>query len=135
MNSAYPNDHFLDPTDVDPYLCFVVSPFASEFDGPLAIIKRAADAVGLRVVRADEIVQGGVIHADIWRYVAQAAVVVADLTEWNPNVMLEVGVAAATRPVEQLLRAELSAHGTAGLSADGMAALGEDDGESWSRRA
>lgn len=103
MNSVYPRDHFLEVQDVDPTLCFVVSPFASDFDGQLDVIRRAAERCGLRVVRADEIAQAGVIHADIWSNIARAAVIVADLSRWNPNVILEVGVAAATRPPEQLV--------------------------------
>jgi hypothetical protein len=45
----------------------------------------------------------GSIHPDIWGHVRQADIVVADLTGFNPNVVYELGVAAAWRPIRSVV--------------------------------
>jgi len=43
------------------------------------------------------------IHPDIWVHIRQADIVVADVTGYNPNVIYELGVAAAWRPIETVI--------------------------------
>jgi hypothetical protein len=51
----------------------------------------------IQVYYAGEIVGSSAIHPDIWTHILQADIIVADITGYNPNVMYELGVAAAWR--------------------------------------
>ncbi len=71
-------------------LCFVLMPFAAEYDAVYAGgIRTAAAAIGLRCKRADDIMSPGVIMEQIDAAIDEARVIVADLTGKNPNVMLD----------------------------------------------
>lgn len=80
--------------------CFVIMPYGGEdpekkklFFGIYAsIIKPAASRVGMDVIRSDLKQEPGSITADIIRDLAAADIVIADLTESNPNVFFELGI-------------------------------------------
>lgn len=57
----------------------------------------AIEEAGLRAVRADSIFLPSAIMPDIWRFLSEARVLVADLTGRNPNVFYELGLAHAMR--------------------------------------
>lgn len=96
-SESYPWDNFRQPRDIDPELCFVLTPFHRDFAGPKQVIEEVAREFRLRCERADDIQRPGIIHADIWTCIQKAAVIVADLTTSNPNVMLELGVATTVK--------------------------------------
>jgi chaperonin GroEL len=78
---------------VDPTLCFVLIPFREPFLGYYdLIIKPAASGAGLQALKADEIYGTRPIIQDIWNSIWQATVVVADVTDRNPNVNYELGI-------------------------------------------
>jgi chaperonin GroEL len=81
---------------VDPKLAFVLMPFKQPFkDYYEDIIKPAAKAAGLEARKADEIYGTGPIIHDIWSHIWKASVVIADVTEKNPNVNYELGICHA----------------------------------------
>jgi len=86
--------------------CFVLMPFKDPFNGYYSdIIKPAIENVGLRAVRADEISTPGAIAQQIWREINAASLCVAELTDRNPNVMYELGLAhALAKPVVQIVQ-------------------------------
>jgi tetratricopeptide (TPR) repeat protein len=61
------------------------------------IIRPVLTAAGYTVVRSDEIQRSGAISRDIILSLAEADIVVADLTDLNPNVFYELGVRHALR--------------------------------------
>jgi tetratricopeptide (TPR) repeat protein len=80
--------------------CFVIMPILREgtpehvhfrnlYD---VAIKPTLTAMGYEVKRADEVQDGGSITKDIVLRLAEADLVVADLTDLNPNVFYELGV-------------------------------------------
>lgn len=81
-------------------VCFVIMPIrkpgTTEFEHFRTIrdtiIQPALVALGYDVVRADDINQVGAITADIIERLAGSELVVADLTDLNPNVFYELGV-------------------------------------------
>lgn len=81
--------------------CFVISPFGGYYDryfedvyGPAVI------AAGLDAKRADDLYRPSAIINDIWTYVREAKLLLADLTGKNPNVFYELGLAhACSKPV------------------------------------
>lgn len=78
---------------LEPDLCFVLMPFE---DRLLPVfqdhIKPTAEGLGLRCLRADDIFRNTAIIEDIWEQINKARVVLADLTNKNPNVFYEVGI-------------------------------------------
>ena len=77
-------------------------PFATEFDAVYEfVIKPALSEAGFKVVeRADEAANQQLIMRDVIANIEKAHLIVADLTEGNPNVLYELGVAhALNRPV------------------------------------
>lgn len=81
-------------------LCFLVSPIGEDGSATRAyadtvrdaIVRPAARANGLQTVRADEITSPGNINDQVVEHLLHARLVVADLTELNPNVFYELAV-------------------------------------------
>ncbi len=80
--------------------CFVIMPIRREGTEEHAhfkalyeyTIRPALEAAGFKVVRADEINKAGAITRDIVERLARSDLVVADMTDLNPNVFWELGV-------------------------------------------
>jgi hypothetical protein len=101
----HPKDFFEKPPAVKGGHCFVVMPFASEFDKVYSAIKAALQVEGLDVIphRADEVVGGGPVMMDVVRNLAEAELVIVDLTGKNANVFYELGIAHTVRCAESVL--------------------------------
>ncbi len=79
--------------EIDPDLCFVLMPFAEEFQALYTDhIKPAVQRAGLKCMRADDIFSARPIVQDIWEYICKARLIIAELTGRNPNVFYEVGM-------------------------------------------
>jgi hypothetical protein len=77
--------------------CFVVMPFSTQLARTQALYQQlhtALAAQGVHVVRGDAAL-GQDIVASIWDETARASHVLVDLTGYNPNVCLELGMADA----------------------------------------
>lgn len=94
-------------------LCFVISPIGEpdsetrkRSDQVLKhVIRPAAISCGYKAVRADEIDKPGMITSQVIQHVVNDALVVADLTERNPNVFYELAIRhALRRPLVQIIR-------------------------------
>ncbi len=88
-------------------IAFIVSPIGSKLD-PTGTIGRlryeeaiqmweevfspACKEVGLEPIRADKVAETGELHEQIFKYLRDADVVIADLSGGNPNVMYELGL-------------------------------------------
>ncbi len=85
--------------------CFVACPIGQidsnerkRSDGLLRhILKPVLDEFGYEVVRADQIQSAGRITTQVLQVISDADIVVADLTDENPNVMYELGIRHAIR--------------------------------------
>lgn len=78
---------------IDPKLCFVLMPFKESWSDEIYnLIKTTIESLGLQCLRADNL-DGPIIIEDIWTKINQAGFIIADLTNKNPNVMYEVGIA------------------------------------------
>lgn len=87
--------------------CFIVSPIGNKLD-PMGtdgrviyedniqmwaeVLEPACEIFGLKAVRADRIAETGEITEQIFQYLRDADVVIADLSGANPNVMYELGL-------------------------------------------
>jgi hypothetical protein len=72
---------------------FILMPFDDDLDWLHQTIRRAGDAVGCRMERADDIFTSGVIIEQVRDKIEQADAVVAVCTGQNPNVFFEMGLA------------------------------------------
>jgi hypothetical protein len=94
-------------------LCFVISPIGDldsetrkRSDQVLKhVIRPAAELCGYKAVRADEIDKPGMITSQVIQHVVNDALVVADLTDRNPNVFYELAIRHALRkPLVQIIQ-------------------------------
>jgi len=85
----------------EPHDVFVAMPFRESLRPVWEDhIRRAVDAVGLTVARADDFFTADSVIRDVWNAIFHSRVVVADCTGRNPNVFYEIGVAHVLgRPV------------------------------------
>lgn len=75
-------------------LCFVLMPFKADLQPVYSDhIKKVLEALDMTCRRADDIFSNSAIMEDIWENINQARIIIADLTEKNPNVFYEVGLA------------------------------------------
>ncbi len=89
-------------------VCFVISPIGAEGSDRYKKFKEVLDYLitpavnnsgfNLRVVRADDIERSGSFIKDILASLLESYVVIADLTEQNPNVFYELGVRHSLSP-------------------------------------
>jgi hypothetical protein len=79
---------------VDEQLAFVLMPFAEDLTAVYtSIIKPTVEEMGLVCRGADDFKTNKAIIQDIWKAICEARIVIADLTDLNPNVMYELGIA------------------------------------------
>ncbi len=75
-------------------LCFVIMPFKGELKEVYQkAIKPACVEAGFKPLRVDEVPGIYNINRKIVEYLYNSEVIIADLTDWNPNVFYELGVA------------------------------------------
>lgn len=101
--------------DVHPLLCFVLMPFGKQRLPAAAtarmdfeviyrdLIKPAVEDAGLKPIRADQELQGGIFHKRMFERLSLCEYAVADLSLANPNVFYELGIRHARRPWSTVL--------------------------------
>lgn len=74
--------------------CFVIGPFTDAATATYkSIIQPTVIDAGLSCHRADEMFTNRAIMSDIWQALCEARIVIADLSDKNPNVYYELGIA------------------------------------------
>src|SRR3954452_12491253 len=68
-----------------------------------AIIKPAVTAAGLKCIRADEVMQSGVIDVKMYELLLRSDLVIADISTANANAIYELGVRHALRPFRTII--------------------------------
>ncbi len=107
----------VDQSQPDQGTCFVVMGFGKKTDFETGrvldldksyknLIKPAAEAAGLKCIRADEIVHSGMIDTPMYERLLNADVVVADLSTSNSNAFYELGIRHALRPFTTVVISE-----------------------------
>lgn len=99
----YPKNFFAKEHSVEQGKCFIVMPFAREFDPVFNCIKKTLKADNIAAIRTDELLGGGHIIEDILHGIATSEIVVADLSGRNPNVFYELGIVHMCKDVEKVI--------------------------------
>ena len=99
---------------MDKKVCFVVMGFGKKKDPDTnrtidldatykRIIRPAVEASGCKCIRADEIVEAGIIDRSMYALLYYADVVIADISTFNPNAIYELGVRHTLRPYSTII--------------------------------
>jgi hypothetical protein len=75
--------------------CFVIMPFAAEFDFVYSVIKKSVEEHHIKCERADERYISEPVVENVKSKIASAEIVIVDFTGRNPNVYFEAGLADA----------------------------------------
>jgi len=95
-------------------VCFVVMGFGKKKDPDTnrtidldatykKIIKPAIESAGCKCIRADEIIESGIIDKSMYALLYYADVVIADISTFNPNAIYELGVRHTLRPFSTII--------------------------------
>lgn len=119
MSHAWPYDvkasePFVPVDPLRPFRCILFMPSKSEFAVVAELVRARIHEVaeqlfqtyGLHlpeINRIEWIRSSGVIQNQIWRELLAADLVLCDITEHNPNVMFEAGVAAGWKPIHKIV--------------------------------
>jgi hypothetical protein len=85
--------HIPEHESTEPTLASAMMPFDAAFSAVYESIRRAADNVGLRCRRADDIWENAAVIQDVVALIDRSRIVVCDCTGRNPNVFYEAGIA------------------------------------------
>lgn len=91
----------------DSNLVSVMMPFEAKFDHVLDAIRQACEYHDLNCVRADDIWEETAIIDEIFSLICRSGIVICDLTDRNPNVLYEMGIAQTIgKPVVMITQSD-----------------------------
>lgn len=99
----YPKQYLSVNMLVDKNKCFVIMPFADELNHVYGTIKRELTAAGFICNRVDEIKGSTPIIAKILTEMLKSRYIIADLTDCNPNVFYELGIAHSFKDAQNII--------------------------------
>lgn len=82
---------------------FLMMPFDPKLEGTYIAVIDACKDLGIKCVRADSLYSQKPILTSIVESIGGSQVLIADLTDKNPNVFYEVGISHAARRVESII--------------------------------
>ena len=75
---------------------FVISPFSKNYDHLYRrVINPTLNSFGIKTKRADEILDVGMISQKVSEAISGSDIVICDISDFNPNVFFEIGLARA----------------------------------------
>ena len=84
--------------------CFVIMPFSEDLNNTYMVIESVGSSMNIRCTRADNIsTTSEPILNKICAQISQAYFIIADITNLNPNVFYELGIAHALRDANKVL--------------------------------
>lgn len=102
--SIYPKQFNNTKSKMQTDTCFVIMPFSEELDNTYMVIESVAVSMGINCSRADKIsTTSEPILNKICTQISQAYYIIADITNLNPNVFYELGIAHVLRDAKKVL--------------------------------
>lgn len=98
-------------------ICFVVMGFGTKPDYPRNrtinlnktyenVIKPTAESCGYNCIRCDEVKHSGLIDVQMYKYLLEADLVIADISTLNANAMYELGIRHGIRAFSTIIMAQ-----------------------------
>lgn len=101
--SIYPKQFRNSKIPIEKNRCFILMPFNENFDSIYGHIKKALNDNGYVCNRADEILGSKPIMNTILNEILKSQYILADLTNQNPNVFYELGVAHTFKDAQNII--------------------------------
>ena len=98
----YPKQFRNEKIPIEKNRCFFIMPFSEEFDLIYGEIKESLSRSNYICIRVDEISGSIPIINKILTEILKAQFVIADLTNCNPNVFYELGIAHTFKDAENI---------------------------------
>jgi len=120
MTSLIPINPVFGPASytVNENFVFILMPFDEELTKIYnEIIRPSVESQGFVCRRADDFKTNKIIIQDIWKAICESRFIIADLTDANPNVMYELGI-AHTVGKETILINQIDRHKSIGFPFD-----------------
>jgi hypothetical protein len=93
LDTDYPEFLGRRAKEIDPDQCFVAMPYSMEWSQSLEeTLIEICQSVGMKALVAKNM-NGRIVAHDIWEGITGSSIIIADITEGNPNVAYEVGLA------------------------------------------
>src|ERR1019366_891128 len=101
--SIYPKQFRNAKISIEKNRCFILMPFEGHFDGIYGHIKKALNDHGYVCNRSDEIASSKAVMNKILKEILKSHYVIADLTDQNPNVFYELGIAHSFKDAQNTI--------------------------------
>lgn len=102
--SIYPKQFNNINNELQNNTCFVIMPFSDDLDNTYMVIDSVATNMGITCTRADNIsTTSEPILNKICTQISQAYYIIVDITNLNPNVFYELGIAHVLRDAKKVL--------------------------------
>lgn len=99
----YPKQFRAAKVPVQKNRCFFIMPFQEKFDLVYSTVREHLIKDGFQCYRADDLTGSKPIMQKIMQEILQAQYIIADLTDCNPNVFYELGIAHTFKDAENVL--------------------------------
>lgn len=99
----YPKQLQRQTIPVEKNRCFVIMPFKDELDLMYGIVKKQLSNAGYLCNRVDEIPGSTPIINKILTEILRSRYIIADLTDCNPNVFYELGIAHSFKDASNII--------------------------------
>ena len=99
----YPRQFINEKIPIEKNRCFMLMPFNSDFDYIYGVIKQDLNDNGFICNRADEIAGSKPILNKILMEILKSRYIIADLTNYSPNVFYELGIAHSFKDAQNIL--------------------------------
>lgn len=101
--SIYPKQFNSTDYKLQSNTCFVIMPFSDDLDNTYMVIESVAESMNIVCTRADNIsTTSEPILNKICTQISQAYFIIVDITNLNPNVFYELGIAHVLRDAKKV---------------------------------
>ena len=99
----YPKDYIIEQSEIESDSAFLIMPFSDNFTQTHSVIISVCKSLSIKCKRADDIFATNPIMTNILQGIASSEIIIADITERNPNVYYELGIAHTCRDKEAII--------------------------------
>lgn len=99
----YPRDYIVIDNKINYKTAFIIMPMNDKYDYVYGIIKDVCERLNIKAERADDIIQQNFIMSNVLEGIVKSETVIVDISEGNPNVFYELGIAHSLKPRQNVI--------------------------------